>query len=43
VAIADRVIVMEHGEIIEDGTPAELISGAGKFATLHAAWRDSLG
>lgn len=42
VAIADRVIVMEHGEIIEDGTPAELISGAGKFATLHAAWRESI-
>jgi ATP-binding cassette subfamily B protein len=43
VAIADRVIVMEHGEIIEDGTPAELISGAGTFANLHQAWRDSLG
>jgi ATP-binding cassette subfamily B protein len=42
VAIADRVIVMEHGEIIEDGTPAELISGAGTFANLHQAWRDSL-
>jgi ATP-binding cassette subfamily B protein len=34
---------MEHGEIIEDGTPAELISGAGTFANLHQAWRDSLG
>lgn len=42
IAIADRVIVMEHGQIIEDGTPEELIAGEGKFAQLHAAWRDSL-
>lgn len=42
VAIADRVLVMEHGRIIEDGSPAELIAGAGKFAQLHAAWRESL-
>ncbi len=42
VAIADRVLVMEHGEIIEDDTPEELIAGTGKFAQLHAAWRDSL-
>jgi ATP-binding cassette subfamily B protein len=42
VAIADRVLVMEHGRIIEDGTPEQLISGTGKFAQLHAAWRASL-
>ncbi|MDR7188950.1 ATP-binding cassette subfamily B protein [Microbacterium sp. BE35] len=42
VAIADRVLVMEHGEIIEDDTPEELIGGTGKFAQLHAAWRESL-
>jgi ATP-binding cassette subfamily B protein len=42
VAIADRVLVMEHGQIVEDGTPQDLISGTGKFAQLHAAWRDSL-
>ena len=42
VAIADRVLVMEHGAIIEDGTPEELIDGTGKFAQLHSAWRDSL-
>lgn len=42
VAIADRVLVMEHGRIVEDGTPAELIGGTGRFAQLHAAWRDSL-
>lgn len=42
VSIADRVLVMEHGEIIEDGTPEELLEGTGKFASLHTAWRDSL-
>ncbi len=42
VAIADRVLVMEHGEIIEDDTPEALIAGTGKFARLHAAWRESL-
>lgn len=42
VAIADRVLVMEHGRIVEDGAPADLIAGSGRFAALHAAWRDSL-
>ena len=42
VAIADRVLVMEHGRIVEDGTPAELIAGTGRFSKLHAAWRESL-
>jgi ATP-binding cassette subfamily B protein len=42
VSIADRVLVMEHGVIVEDGTPADLIAGTGRFAKLHAAWRDSL-
>jgi len=42
VAIADRVLVMEHGRIVEDGTPRDLIAGTGRFAQLHAAWRDSL-
>lgn len=42
VAIADRVLVMEHGRVVEDGPPAELIAGSGHFAGLHAAWRESL-
>ncbi|MEW2263971.1 ABC transporter ATP-binding protein [Streptomyces sp. NPDC047853] len=42
VEIADRVLVMEHGRIVEDGAPAELIAGTGRFADLHRAWRDSL-
>ena len=42
VAIADRVLVMEHGRIIEDDSPETLIGGDGRFAKLHAAWRESL-
>lgn len=42
VEIADRVLVMEHGKIVEDGSPAELVAGTGRFADLHRAWRDSL-
>jgi ATP-binding cassette subfamily B protein len=43
VEIADRVLVMADGRIIEDGTPAELISDSGgRFARLHRAWRESL-
>ena len=42
VSIADRVLVMEHGRVIEDDAPAKLIAGTGKFAKMHKAWRDSL-
>ena len=42
VSIADRVLVMEHGRIIEDDAPKKLIAGTGKFAKMHKAWRDSL-
>ncbi|WP_448625534.1 ABC transporter ATP-binding protein [Geodermatophilus sp. URMC 64] len=42
VEIADRVLVMEAGRIVEDGSPAELVGGLGRFADLHRAWADSL-
>ncbi|CAM5400497.1 ABC transporter ATP-binding protein [Streptomyces narbonensis] len=42
VEVADRVIVMESGRIVEDGTPRTLVSGEGHYAGLHKAWRDSL-
>ncbi|WP_405938927.1 ABC transporter ATP-binding protein/permease [Streptomyces sp. NBC_00726] len=42
VEVADRVLVMEHGRIVEDGTPAGLVAGTGRFAGLHRAWRESL-
>jgi ATP-binding cassette subfamily B protein len=43
VEIADRVLVLADGQVIEDGTPDSLVSsGEGQFAALHGAWRDSL-
>jgi ATP-binding cassette, subfamily B, bacterial len=43
VEIADRVIVLEHGRIVEDGSPADLIAGGdGRFSDLHQAWLASL-
>jgi ATP-binding cassette, subfamily B, bacterial len=43
VAIADRVLVMEHGRVVEDGAPSDLIaSGDGRFSDLHDAWLASL-
>lgn len=43
VEIADRVLVMAHGEIVEDGTPDALVgSGEGHFSDLHTAWLESL-
>lgn len=38
VSIADRVLVMEHGRVIEDNTPDALIQAGGKFADLYQAW-----
>ena len=43
VEVADRVLVLEHGQIIEDGSPAELIQQTdGRYAALHQAWVHSL-
>ena len=42
VETADRVLVVHDGQVVEDGAPKELIGGSGRFARLHAAWKDSL-
>jgi ABC-type multidrug transport system fused ATPase/permease subunit len=43
VQIADRVIVIDRGQIIEDGPPAELLSrGEGQYSALYASWQQSL-
>ena len=43
VEIADRVLVLDDGRVVEDGTPDELLTvDNGHFASLHASWRDSL-
>jgi ABC-type multidrug transport system fused ATPase/permease subunit len=42
VEIADRVLVVDAGRVVEDGAPADLVDGGGRYATLHQQWRDSL-
>jgi ATP-binding cassette subfamily B protein len=42
VLIADRVLVMADGVVVQDGSPEELLGRGGEFADLHAAWRASL-
>ncbi|MGH3359765.1 MAG: ABC transporter ATP-binding protein [Nocardioidaceae bacterium] len=43
VEVADRVVVLEHGRIVEDGAPDDLIaSGSGRYSDLHDAWVASL-
>ncbi|MFE7314608.1 ABC transporter ATP-binding protein [Streptomyces sp. NPDC057555] len=42
VETADRVLVMADGRIVEDGAPATLSTGGGRYAALHRAWRESV-
>ncbi len=39
---ADRVLVVDGGRVVEDGSPDELIAGGGQFAALYADWQASL-
>ncbi|MBV9515849.1 MAG: ABC transporter ATP-binding protein, partial [Mycobacteriaceae bacterium] len=43
VQTADRVLVLEHGRVVEDGPPGDLITRSdGRYAALHRAWLQSL-
>jgi ATP-binding cassette, subfamily B, bacterial len=42
VEIADRVLVVAAGRIVEDGAPAALARTGGHYGSLHQAWLDSL-
>ena len=43
VQVADRVLVLDHGRIVEDGAPDDLIGRTGgRYAALHRAWVESL-
>ena len=36
---ADRIVVLEHGLIVEQGTHAQLLANQGRYAQLWEAWR----
>ncbi|TMC38981.1 MAG: ABC transporter ATP-binding protein [Chloroflexi bacterium] len=42
VEIADRVLVVDAGRIVEDGRPEDLRGGEGGYGSLHRAWVESL-
>jgi ATP-binding cassette, subfamily B, bacterial len=42
VAIADRVLVLAGGQIVEDGPPGLLLADDGQYSALHASWRSTL-
>ena len=42
VEIADRVLVIGEGRVIEDGTPTDLLRSEGHYHALNAAWLESL-
>jgi ATP-binding cassette subfamily B protein len=39
VTLANRVLVLEDGRIVEDGDPRQLLKGNGPFARLHLSYR----
>ena len=38
---ADRVVMLEHGRIVEDGSHLALMQAEGKYAALYEAWLNS--
>jgi ATP-binding cassette, subfamily B, bacterial len=42
VDIADRVLVIDGGRVVEDGPPAELRERSGRYGSLHRQWVESL-
>ena len=42
VMIADRVLVVHGGEVVEDGSPTELVAAGGRFAALYPAGQESM-
>ncbi|MGB3773147.1 MAG: ABC transporter ATP-binding protein [Rhodococcus sp. (in: high G+C Gram-positive bacteria)] len=41
-ATADRVVVLEHGRVVEEGPHSELVAAGGRYAELWDAWEGRL-
>ncbi|WP_237221669.1 ABC transporter ATP-binding protein [Rothia nasimurium] len=41
VLTADRVLVVADGRVVEDGSPADLVSQGGRFAQMVTAWEEN--
>ena len=42
VEIADRVLVIDEGRVVEDGAPSDLRQRSGRYGLLHRQWVESL-